>query len=45
MLFPKFYVDNDKFGIQNKVQFIMHYQNLKKKTTHQKIEQIKQSLK
>ena len=30
VLFPKYYVNNDKFGIQNKVQFTMHYQNWKK---------------
>ena len=30
VLFPKYYVNNDKFGVQNKVQFTMHYQNWKK---------------
>ena len=31
MLFPKFYVNNDKFGTQNKIQFTLHYQNWKNK--------------
>ena len=31
MLFPKYFVNDDKFGVQNKVQFTMHYQNWKKK--------------
>ena len=30
MLFPKYYVNNDKFGVQNNLKFTMHYQNLKK---------------
>ena len=27
MLFSKYYVQNDKFGIQGKVQFNLHYEN------------------
>ena len=30
VLFPKYYVNNDKFGVQNKVQVTMHYQNWRK---------------
>ena len=30
MFFPKFYVDSNKFGFQNKVQFTMYYQNWKR---------------
>ena len=31
MFFPTFYVDNDKFGTENKIQFTLHYQNWKNK--------------
>ena len=32
MLFSKYYVQNDKFGIQSKVQFTIHYKNWMKNT-------------